>query len=268
MAPSGNALLCLLALAATAAASLLQAAPTPVAGVVDTVKDIVDHALGALNPATTVAEKAAMVTPTDGANAQWAGEMTITLQNRHERGIKTRHVVGYGAPAPHGNPGTGVIPKNGESVFTVPRGWNGNVVINDENYPVDTGDESQLEGSFMNQGQGERGDINVSYVNGYSVPIVCRCNENNIWTGCSKNLWNYGKCPNDNWKHSCRNDARNNGWNTQPAAFFTPCRGDGGAYTFPADDKANNLNAKCSQERYTCCAGYFCPANPAEGGFH
>lgn len=47
------------------------------------------------------------------------------------------------------------------SAFAEAQGWTPDLF---RCSPVDTGDESQLEGSFMNQGQGERGDINVSYV--------------------------------------------------------------------------------------------------------
>ncbi|KAJ6443643.1 cell cycle protein kinase [Purpureocillium lavendulum] len=283
MAPSRNTLLCLLALAAAASSSPLldprastagdQPAPTKVAKAAAKVNINLGAQIGgdttgdATTPVSSEAAAAAMVTPMDFA-VDWAGQVTVTVQNRWDGDIKTRHVVGFGSPAPWGNPGTGIIPRGGQSVFTAGPGWHGNIVVNGAAYPVDTGDESQIEGSFANQGQGNRGDINVSFVNGFSVPIVCKCNENNIYTGCSKNLWEYGKCPNDNWKHSCRNDARKYGWNTPPAPFFQPCRGPSGAYTFPADDLANSLNARCPSEQYTCCVGKGCPPNPAQGSFH
>ncbi|UNI15448.1 hypothetical protein JDV02_001982 [Purpureocillium takamizusanense] len=276
--PSSHTLLCLLAFAATSAVAspLLQPGPTPtpVAAAAAPIDNGVQLGAAVINHAVDAASPVAgggppTVTPVDFAGAAaWASELTVTIQNRYDGDIKTRHVNGGGVPLPYGNPGTGIIPRGGQAVFTVPRGWHGNVAVNDGYFPVDTGDESQIEGSFMNQGQGERGDINVSYVNGFSVPIVCKCNENNLWAGCSKNLWELGRCPNDNWKHSCRNDARKDGWTTPPGPFFMPCRGATGAYTFPADDLANSLNAKCSREQYTCCVGKGCAPNPAQNGFH
>lgn len=57
--------------------------------------------------------------------------MTVKVENRYGGDIVTRHVNGWGAPTPFGNPGQGVIPSRQTRTFVVPNGWNGNVAIND-----------------------------------------------------------------------------------------------------------------------------------------
>ena len=51
-------------------------------------------------------------------------------------------------------------------------------------------------------------DIDVSYVTGFSVPIVCSCDGKGPVTGCNKPLWTLNKCGNDNGDGSCRNPMR------------------------------------------------------------
>lgn len=66
----------------------------------------------------------------------------------------------------------------------------------------------------------------------------------------------------NNGQGSCKNPLRSDRNARSPTEFFAPCHADGGAYTFPSDDKANNLNAKCPEEKYTCCVGTSCRKNP------
>ena len=120
---------------------------------------------GALDLPTTITHPwGAAATGFRPANDAWAAEITVTVINNHGAPVSTVHVNGAG-PTPIGNPGAGVMPVNGTDSFIIPAGWNGNVAVNDAAFSCTTGDESLIEGSFVDQGQGyAQGDINISYV--------------------------------------------------------------------------------------------------------
>ncbi|KAM3510821.1 hypothetical protein MY11210_005542 [Beauveria gryllotalpidicola] len=180
----------------------------------------------------------------------------ITVLNRHDVAITTVLVTGEGEE-PEGNVGAGKLNRGQYGIFTVVKGWSGRVAVNVEGGSVTMGDESLIEGSFTDQGHGVVGDINVSYVDGFSLPALCWCNQNRRSAGCAKDLWSLGNCPSPNGHGSCRNPSR--GQNASaPAAFFKPCFYRGGAYTFDWDHEANSLNGLCPDEQYTCCVGDIC----------
>ncbi|EJT76479.1 hypothetical protein GGTG_06398 [Gaeumannomyces tritici R3-111a-1] len=180
--------------------------------------------------------------------------LTFKIWNSHGSDVSTRHARNAGAPAPvAGNVGAGVL-KNGKSAsFVVPRDWAGNVaIVQNGGGRAIVGDESLIEGAFV---RGEIG-INISFVSGYSVPIVCACAETNrMVVGCNKNLWGLGTCPNNNGKGSCKNPTRTNTGATSPTQFFAPCRG--AAYTFPRDNKAMAHDI-CKGGTINCCIGTKC----------
>ncbi len=188
---------------------------------------------------------------------------TISLINRLGRDIQTNHANNIPGPVPTPNRGSGVLANGASDFITVPLGWGGNIaVVENGGGRTFRGDESQLEASYADQGiyGGKRFDINVSYVNGFSLPITCSCDVGVI-AGCNKYLWNMGSCPNDNGVGSCRNPQRyvNNG----PAApFFAPCAH--AAYVYPFDDSANSGNGVCGGSTVTCCVGTNCPSNPRQ----
>ncbi|TQV91261.1 hypothetical protein IF1G_10142 [Cordyceps javanica] len=186
-----------------------------------------------------------------------ANNAYITVVNKHNAAITTVHVRGEG-PAPKGNVGAGKLNKGQHGIFTVAHNWSGHVALNVAGKSVTTGDESLIEGSFKNQGHGFIGDINVSYVDGFSVPVLCWCNQNKKTAGCSKNLFGLGHCPNPNGQGSCKNPNRGKPGVRSPTAFFKPCFYPGGAYTFDNDSAANSLNGRCPNEHYTCCVGNGC----------
>ncbi|KAK4209084.1 hypothetical protein QBC37DRAFT_295331 [Rhypophila decipiens] len=191
-----------------------------------------------------------------------ASQWTISVVNRLGRDIMTMHALGWQASPPiRGNTGQGVL-RNGESgSIVVPQGWHGNIpIVESGGIRRFQGDESQIEGSFVQQGGWEYIlDINVSYVTGFSVPITCSCDVGVIG-GCNKWLWDMGRCPNDNGVGSCKNPERDS---RGPAnAFFKPC--EHAAYTYAYDDEANTGNGICGGDTVTCCVGTDCPRNPRQ----
>lgn len=99
--------------------------------------------------------------------ARGASQWTISVVNRLGRDIMTMHALGWQAAPPiAGNTGQGVL-RNGESGYiVVPPGWHGNIpIVESGGIRRFQGDESQIEGSFVQQGGWEYIlDINVSYV--------------------------------------------------------------------------------------------------------
>ncbi|KAM7200675.1 hypothetical protein V8F20_005177 [Naviculisporaceae sp. PSN 640] len=191
-----------------------------------------------------------------------ASQWTISVVNKMGRDIMTMHALGWGAAAPiRGNTGQGVL-RNGESgSIVVPPGWHGNIpIVESGGGRRFQGDESQIEGSFVQQGnRGVILDINVSYVTGFSVPITCSCDVGVIG-GCNKWLWDMSRCPNDNGVGSCRNPERDTWGPAHP--FFKPC--EHAAYTYAYDDEANTGNGVCGGDTVTCCVGTDCPRNPRQ----
>ncbi|KAL8377306.1 hypothetical protein RB595_008136 [Gaeumannomyces hyphopodioides] len=185
--------------------------------------------------------------------ARAPARLTFKIWNSLGSDVSTRHARNAGAPAPvAGNVGPGVI-KNGKSAsFVVPREWAGNVaVVQNGGGRAIVGSESLIEAAFV---KGKIG-INISFVSGFSVPIVCACAETNrVVVGCNKNLWGLNTCPSNNGKGSCRNPTRDNGA-TSPTKFFAPCRG--AAYTFPSDSKAMAHDI-CKGGTINCCIGSSC----------
>ncbi|KAK2608680.1 hypothetical protein QQS21_002791 [Conoideocrella luteorostrata] len=204
-------------------------------------------------------------TPTEAPSpelvAQAVSRLTITMENKNGGDVSTVHVRAANAPPPvSGNTSPGRMKDGQKSVFVVKAGWSGNIAVSNAQYKPVTGDESLIEGSFVNQFGRHQGDLDVSYVNGFSVPLVCYCNQNKLIVGCNKNLFELGRCPNPNGQGSCKNPHRSGPNSAAP--FFKPCHGKGGAYTYPGDNDANQLNARCPQEQYTCCIGRNCPKSP------
>ncbi|KAJ3499678.1 hypothetical protein NLG97_g141 [Lecanicillium saksenae] len=190
------------------------------------------------------------------AAAYWADIMTITYANRDIDDIHLVHRLGDKSPAalqPMDEDAR--IRVGDEQVVRYPGQFHGATFVNLARFIMTEQDETVVEMSFQNQNRGfPVGDVDVSYVNGFSRPVSCVCKENNITAGCSTYLWNYNTCPNDNWQGSCRNDKRWEKDATSPLEFFSPCHFHGGAFTYPRDD-ANTLNQRCPSEDYWCCIG-------------
>ncbi|KAI1073763.1 hypothetical protein F5B20DRAFT_597267 [Whalleya microplaca] len=198
-------------------------------------------------------------------NAQIASPpkyLTITVVNSQSAPVSTSHARNAGAPAPvSGNVGAGTIAAHATAVFAVPTGWAGNVAVVPASHPI-SNDDSLIEASFVKPSgySVAVADVDISYVDGFSVPITCSCN-GGVVTGCNKDLFSLHSCPNNDGKGACVNPKRADGSTTSATSFFAPC--SGGAYTYPIDNKANSFG-QCQSGRITCCIGTSCPKNPKQ----
>ncbi|ROW06803.1 hypothetical protein VMCG_04225 [Cytospora schulzeri] len=173
------------------------------------------------------------------ANSITAGPalVTFTVVNKHSEAISTSHAHQAGGP-------------------TAVSG--GNVAINDAGYDAN-GDFAIIE---ANHGQTEWFKVavvgvDVSYVDGFSLPISCSCN-GVVVTGCNKNLSALGTCPyKDKYgKNACINPKRADRSAKSAAPLFAPCQGV--AYTFQKDHDANNYG-EFQIGHVSCCIGTDCP---------
>lgn len=158
--------------------------------------------------------------------------------------------LGFGSndpgPKPDGNPQATVINKASATTYTFPTGWAGRISVGKSL----SGSNSLIEASFPGE---EWNSIDVSYVDGYSVPITCS-NSGQTVTGCNLDLWKQGitcALPVDDGT-ACRNTAGDYGPAIQ---FFKAC--EGVAYTFPKDDTATNGSVQ--GKLISCCVGTSCP---------
>ncbi|KAI1867267.1 hypothetical protein JX265_000896 [Neoarthrinium moseri] len=189
--------------------------------------------------------------------------MTISIVNQAGAPISTLHASNVGGPSIVSGINTtiGTMAAGATAAIAVPTGWAGNIQIGLAKHKL-TGDVSQIEANFVIPP--DNGithytfavpDIDVSYVNGYSLSMTCSCNGVRV-TGCTKDLFALNKCPNHNGQGACANPTRPFLDVKVPTAFFAPCVGE--AYTFPDDGKANSFG-ECQNGTITCCVGNKCP---------
>ncbi|POS81015.1 hypothetical protein DHEL01_v200588 [Diaporthe helianthi] len=207
-------------------------------------------------------------------------QLTISVVNKMPAAVSTSYVGNAGAPGPvSGGTGTGTLKPGQTATLVAPQDWAGNVAVNlvrdpetNEKYNMN-GDVSLLEGSLMSWGgHGYRVDMDVSYVNGFSVPITCSCNADSaVLSGCSLDLWTTGSscsgaAGTDNGQGACANPLRpDDSAQLGATSFFAPC--EGAAFTWPRDDA--NSEGMCQSAQVTCCVGTVadgCPVNPKQAG--
>lgn len=99
--------------------------------------------------------------------------------------------------------------------------------------------------------------VDVSFVNGFTVPITCECDSNWV-AGCKKNLLNVKAREVQTAAGAVVNPLRADMDATSAKAFFAPCEGE--AYTFPNDHAANSFGA-CQSGLISCCVGTACQAS-------
>lgn len=117
---------------------------------------------GALDPLATRP-------PNVGPKPAFAGgpDMTINVVNSYGSPLSIFYGSNAGAPTPVGNPGSGVLRSSTKVLF--PSGWAGRITIG-KNYDPQG---SKIEGSLSPPNYVP--DVDISYVDGYSVPISCSC---------------------------------------------------------------------------------------------
>ena len=180
--------------------------------------------------------------PRGGCAAVGEGVMTWRVQNNYGIPLSVSYLNNADSPSAIGCPGPGPLATSATTDIVFPTGWAGRMIVGKK---IKDG-ASLIEGSTTGWN-----DIDVSYVDGYSVPITCS-NDKEVLTGCNIDLWNTGTCPNSDPddKSICHNPAAASA-NGPATPFFAPCQG--AAYTFPNDNIANSGNTQ--SKLVTCCIG-------------
>lgn len=115
---------------------------------------------GALDPLATrpphIGPKAALVDDSD---------LTINVVNSLGSPLSIFYGSNAGAPTPVGNPGYGVLTSSTKVLF--PSGWAGRITIGNNYDPLG----SKIEASYSPPNF--VADVDVSYVDGFSIPISC-----------------------------------------------------------------------------------------------
>ncbi|KAI4150911.1 MAG: hypothetical protein L6R39_002125 [Caloplaca ligustica] len=185
------------------------------------------------------------------------GDLTIAITNSYGQPLSLVFDVNAGSSAFRGSPGPTALPAAATTSYAAPSGWAGRINVG----KTDHVDNSKIEGSFYGAGNG---DIDISYVDGYSVPITCSVG-GKVVTGCNMELFDQGcNAPDklsemgpDGKPAVCSNGARANN-DGPPTPFFAPCAG--AAYTFPNDNDANI--GMVTDTLMSCCIGTSCEASP------
>lgn len=191
-------------------------------------------------PSTTIAastaDGGALVSPVAPLGD---GVMRIAIVNHWTQPLSISFGDNEGSPGALGAPTAD--PLGTSTTVVYPTGWAGRIYIGKT---VNSAD-SKIEGSTTGAN-----DIDVSYVDGYSVPITCSNAETPV-TGCNIDLFAVGTCKDIvGDKDVCLNPMQ--GVADGPAdAFFLPCQG--AAYTFPNDNVANDGDTRGVD--VTCCIG-------------
>ncbi|KAI9889646.1 MAG: hypothetical protein M1814_005047, partial [Vezdaea aestivalis] len=200
-----------LALAFTSTVVAQGSLPDIVAG------DAAASATTVLGTASGGALDVAATRPTVGPSPLVAGgPLTIQIKNQYGSPLSIFYGSNAGAPTPVGNPGRGTLGSSTQVLF--PSGWAGRITIGKNFDPKGT----KIEASLVSNG-GYRADVDVSYVDGYSVGITCSC-QGKVVAGCNKPLYGLGNtCRSQGPAGVCYNAAVNSP-NGPPPAFFAPCR--------------------------------------------
>ncbi len=182
-------------------------------------------------------------TNTDNSNSH----MTISLTNVYGTQLSLSFASNAGGPSPIDNPSATILSNASPTHYTFPTGWAGRIYVGPNLNP----DGSKIEGSYTGPP-----DIDVSYVDGYSVPITCS-SEGTAVSGCNINLFKQSgiTCNNQVDGPVCLNSAQSVADGPAPP-FFAACAG--AAYTYPNDNDANVSNL--GSNVVFCCIGTSCKA--------
>ncbi|MCJ1479373.1 hypothetical protein MMC13_008058 [Lambiella insularis] len=220
--------------------------------------------------ASRTAGAAAINTPAanDGCPASVSRFMTISVTNAWTTQLSVFLGSNAGAPTPIGNPQPTVLAAAAATSYVLPPCWAGRISFDPTGMsPL----ASKIEGSVGSAGVPAQNipgttelDVDISYVDGYTVPITCSSGGTAV-TGCNLDLFAMNSCTGSNGVlsddgTSCMNPTNNPVGNGPPTAFFAPCAG--AAYTFPND---NNANDGSVDDVVTCCIGTKCAAPTRQG---
>ena len=186
-------------------------------------------------------------TPAPQGGSGGVGAQTFSIVNSYSVALSLTFGHNENSPDMIGGPLSPTTIGAGSTTFySFPTGWAGRISVG----KTINAANSKIEGSVTGNP-----DMDVSYVDGYSVPITCT--SNGKVSGCNTELFglNGNKC-NQNVDISdfqvCSNPKLyvDDG---PPDAFFAPCQGK--AYTYPNDNGANYANVDATTN---CCIGTAC----------
>jgi hypothetical protein len=203
----------------------------------------ITHDAALVSPPNTAVTSAAISTL--AATSDTGLEMTIAITNLYGAQLSLFFGLNAGYPPPLGNPQPTILPDSSNTQYLYPTGWAGRVDVGPNLSPYG----SKIEGSFTGPP-----DIDVSYVDGYSVPITCS-SQGMAVTGCNIDLFKQAACEDQIDGPVCLNSAVNLA-DGPPPCFFARCAG--AAYTFPNDNEANVSNL--GSNLISCCIGTSCEA--------
>lgn len=190
-------------------------------------------------PTATIA--ASQITAAPVIDVGGAGVMTIAITNNWNTPLSISYLNNAGSPSAIGAPQG--APLGTTTTVVYPTGWAGRIYVGKTINSAD----SKIEGSTTGAN-----DIDISYVDGFSVPITCSVGNTPI-VGCNINLWAVsGTCADSAGgdENVCLNPMQ--GVANGPAdPWFLPCQG--AAYTFPNDNIANDGDT--GSPNISCCIG-------------
>ncbi len=189
--------------------------------------------------APTATAQATQITEAPVTNVT-GGVMTIAITNKWPSPLSISYLNNEGSPSAIGAPQG--APLGTKTTVVYPTGWAGRIYVGNTINSAD----SKIEGSTTGAN-----DIDISYVDGFSVPITCSAKGTPV-TGCNINLWAVsGLCVNGvGDENVCLNPMQ--GVANGPAdPWFLPCQG--AAYTFPNDNVANDGDT--GTPNISCCIG-------------
>ncbi|KAF6239791.1 hypothetical protein HO173_002337 [Letharia columbiana] len=195
----------------------------------------------------------------DALAPQVAGPLTISVTNSFGSGLYASFGHNAGSPTAISYPGNGAIGASFEAVY--PANWAGRIAIGKDDDPDYINRGSLIEASYDNGAP----FVDISYVQGFSIPIVCSCGDpgTGVVTGCNIPLYHDDgpPCPSQGPSAICFNPSSNSPQATPGPAppFFAPCAG--AAFTYPNDFGAG---AGCGTNLISCCIGSTCPADPKQ----
>ncbi|MCJ1242440.1 hypothetical protein MMC14_010448 [Varicellaria rhodocarpa] len=175
--------------------------------------------------------------------------LTISITNLYGTPLSLSFGSNAGGPLPVGNPSSDMLLNASPTQYTFPTGWAGRIGVGTNL----NSNSSKIESSFVGPP-----DIDVSYVDGYSVPITCS-SEGIAASGCNIELFQQPgiKCEDQVDGPICINPIRAQNLSDGPAPeFFAACAG--AAYTYPNDNDANVSNL--GSNLISCCIGTSCEA--------
>lgn len=200
-------------------------------------------------PAAITSSPAAITSSGGNGGSGGPGSFTIAITNSYGSPLSIGLGWNSDGAAPDGDPQPTVLAS--KTQYTFPTHWAGRISIG----KTLCGSNSLIEGSFQGD---EWTSIDVSYVDGYSVPITCSIAGKAI-AGCNLDLWDQDlecKSPVEGGA-ACHNSAGDYG---PVLPFFAAC--EKAAYTFPKDDEATF--SAIQGKRVDCCIGTSCPSPPSQ----